>query len=790
MLQTYFKAAWRSLFKNKTTALINITGLSVGMTAAILILLWVHNEINFDNYHPDAGRIYRLTTSLKENNWTWESTPLLLANAAKKSVPEIEKVTRLYVNNWPVFKINGNLTYEKDCAYVDDDWFNIFRYHFMEGSAASFGKDMFSVILTSSEAKKYFGNHDAMGAIISIDTIDYQVKGIVADAPANSSFQYHAFIPMAALLTDPQIRQNDENWNNFNYITFVRLKPGSNLAATSKKLTKILPDNDKEGTAISLVSLQDMHFENDLQSSSFPSGNRTTVYVFTILAFLLLLVACINYVNLTTAKASLRAKEVSVRKIVGAKRAHLFYQFITESLLISFLSLITTLVLIQFCLPAFNSVTGKNFSLSLTSAGMWQVIGITLLAAAVLNSIYPALLLSSFKPLQVSRGFTVLKIKDSYFRKGLVILQFTISIMLIAGTIVIYRQMQFVQKTNPGYNRSQVLSFPLPPNTDWNKKDLLIRTIKQELLTQSSIQGVTVANQSIINIGSVSTGSADWDGHDTTFNPKIRQLSTDADFQKTMQLQMSEGRWFEQGNGTDKNNVVLNEAAVTELNIHKPVIGQRFTFKGRKGQIIGVVKNFNYQSLHNKTGPLIAFNDPLWYSFFMVRTTPGSALRAVQAVQNTWKKLIPGSPLEYKFLDDTFDELYKEDRQTSFLIFVFAIIAVMISSLGLFGLATFTAEQRIKEIGIRKVLGATVANITTLLSKDFVKLVCISILIASPIAFWAMNKWIQNFAYRIDISWWMFAAAGLIAIVIALLTVSFQAIKAAIANPVKSLRTE
>jgi hypothetical protein len=293
-----------------------------------------------------------------------------------------------------------------------------------------------------------------------------------------------------------------------------------------------------------------------------------------------------------------------------------------------------------------------------------------------------------------------------------------------------------------------------------------------------------------VDIGSMSSGSADWEGHESTFNPKIRQLSTDADYQKTMELQLKEGRWFQPGNEADKNNVVLNETAVKELNIHLPVIGQRFTFHERKGQIIGVVKDFNYQSLHDKTGPLIAFNEPGWYQLFMVRIAKGNVSNALQNIQNVWKKFLPGDPLEYNFLDDSFNQLYQNDQQTSSLIFVFALIAVLISSLGLFGLAAFTAEQRTKEIGIRKVLGATVGGITALLSKDFVKLVCIAIVIGSPIAWWTMNKWMENFAFRINISWWMFAVAGVIAIMIALVSVSFQAIKAALANPVNSLRSE
>jgi putative ABC transport system permease protein len=791
MIKNYFTTAWRSIFKNKGTALINITGLSVGITAAVLIMLWVQNEMNFDNYHPGSDNVYRLTTSTKENNWIWEATPLLLAGAIKKDVPQVKNVAKLYHGNWAVFNINNNLTYEKTCAYVDDNWFDIFHYDFIAGNAKAFMNDANSIILTASQAKRYFGDRDPMGIVIRVDSMDYVVKGIVKDAPANSSFQYTSFIPLANLLKDPDRRANDEQWENTNYITFAQLEPGTNIPNVANKITAVYEKNSGDkGVFISLIGLKDMHFETEIQNSVFTHGNKNTVYIFSILAFLLLLVACINYVNLTTAKASVRAKEVSVRKMVGANRIQLFYQFIAEAFLVSFISLIATLILIQICLPYFNAISGKNFAIPLTSVNMWRIIGITLLAALLLNSIYPALLLSSFKPLQVFRGNTLLKVNDKLFRKGLVIVQFTISVILIASTIIIYSQMQFIQRRDPGYNRSQVVAFLLPPSIGGPKKEAIVKIIKQQLLSQSSIQGVTVANQPISDIGSLSSGSADWDGHDTTYNPKIAQLSTDADFQKTMQLQMKEGRWFEQGNEVDKNNVILNETAVAALKIHQPVIGQRFTFKGRAGQVIGVVKDFNYKSLHDKTGPLVAFNDPNWQRFFMVRIAAGNTSQAVKAIENVWKEIVPGNPLEYNFLDDAFNEMYKEDRKVSSLIFIFAIIAVVISSLGLFGLAAFTAEQRTKEIGIRKVLGATVSNITRLLSKDFVKLVCIAILVATPVAFWAMNTWIQNFAYRIDIKWWMFLGAGLFALLIALITTSFQAIKAALANPVKSLRTE
>ena len=789
MIKNYFKTAWRSLLKNRGTASINISGLAIGMTAAVLILLWVQNELHFDNFQPDADRIYRLTTSIPENDGAWETTPLRLADAAKKNVPEIETISRLFADNQPVFRNGGNLVYEKKCAYVDDDWFSLFHYDFIEGNAASFANNPNSIILTESEAKKYFGNKPAFGTVIHIDSMDFQVKGVVKDAPANSSFQYKAFLPLAALLANPDIRINDENWDNYNYLTFVKLKVGYTTTATSKKLAAIFPGNENGNIKISMVGLKEMHFEKGMQSSSFVHGNLNTVYIFSILAFLLLLVACINYVNLTTAKASLRAKEVSIRKISGAKTSHLFYQFIAESLLISCISVIFTLLIVRLCLPVFNSFTGKDFSLSLTSPGLWLIIGITMFVAFVLNSIYPAILLSSFKPLNVFKGVTILKVKDSYFRKGFVVVQFTIAVILIASSIIIWQQMKFTQQSNPGYNKSQVLAFALPPGIGGKNKAQLIQTMRQELLAQKSIQAVTIANQPVINIGSYSTGSADWPGRDTMFNPKVAQLATDGNFLNAMQLTMKEGRWLQDGEA-DKNNVVLNEMAVKEFNLHEPVVGQSFTFKGRTGQVTGVVKNFNYKSTHEKMGPLVAFNNPEWFRIFMVRLSPGDIGTAVKAVDNVWRKFAPDNPIEYNFLDDSFNEMYKEDQHTSFLILAFAFIAVVISSMGLFGLVTFTAEQRTREIGVRKVLGATVASITALLSKDFVKLVGIAIIIATPIAFWVMNKWIQIFAYRIDIVWWMFALAGLLALLIAVITTSFQSIKSALANPVNSLKSE
>ena len=792
MLKNYFKIAWRNIWKNRTTSFINITGLSIGMTAAVLIMLWVQNERNFDTYHKDGNSIYRLTTRIPSSGWVWETTPLLLADAIKSEIPEIEKVARLYTNNLPIFNVNGSLFYARNCAYVDKDWFNIFQYDFKEGDAAPFYKNPFSIILTSSEAKKYFGDIKAVGQTIHIDSIDYQVTGVVADAPLNSSFQYKAFIPVSALLTNSQIRENDANWNNFNYATFVKIIPGSVPENVSRKITSLLAKKNPQSdpTSVSMISLSDMHFETEIENSSFAHGNRNAVIIFSFLGFLLLLIACINYVNLTTARATLRAKEVSIRKISGANRLQLFMQFIVDSVIVSLISLAVTLVLIQFCLPIFNQLTGRDFMLPLISANLWKIIVITLLSTIVLNSIYPALLLSSFKPLNVFRGNSVLKVKDSTFRKGLVVLQFTVSVLLITGTIIIYSQMQFIQNRQLGYNRSQVISFALPPGIEGTSRESLTRSIKQELLSQSGIQSVSTSNQPVIRLGSMCTECADWAGRDKAYNPRIMQLSADAGFKNTMQLQMKEGDWFNEGDAAEKHNFILNETAVKDFKLPVPAIGQRFVFKGDTGQVIGVVKDFAYSSMHQKTGPVVVFNDPTLRHYFAVRLAAGNTIRSLSNIEKTWKKFIPKSPFEYTFMDETFNNFYKEDRQTSLLIFVFAVIAIILSAMGLFSLAAFEAQKRIKEIGVRKVLGATVMQITNMLSATFLKLVFIACLLAFPLAWWVMNKWLQDFAYRINISWYVFAIAGFVALIIALVTVSFQSIKAALANPVKSLRSE
>ena len=800
MFRNYLKSAFRSLWKTRTTSFINVFGLSIGMAATVFIFLWVQNEAGFDSYHQDKEQVYRITNTIAINaseNWIWENSPMLMAETALREIPEVEQTSRVIINTWggPVLNINNKLYAEKTTAYVDKNWFNIFNYTFKEGNAVAFSQDPFSIIITESKAKKFFGNGEALGQIIKVDTTNYTVKAVVEDNPTNSSFQFDIMLQMGGRLANTETYKNDLTWNNFNYITFVKVRKDADIKQVNAGLNNIIKKNrpDNNNNTVSLVPLTGMYFETDLQSSVMPKGSKKTVYIFSVLGILLLLTACINYVNLTTAKASLRAKEVSVRKIIGANRSNLFAQFIAESLTVSIMALVFTIILLILALPVFNEITGKAFDISFTSLGVWKILVGTLLFAALLNGIYPALLLSSFKPLNVFRGISVLKLNDGTVRKGLVVFQFTLSMILIVGTIVIYKQLNFIQTTNPGYNVAQVLSIEIPypvyKNMKGDEAGRFFQSFKNELSRQQGIVSVSGGSEDITNVQSYSSGNADWDGRDTSFNPSVARLSVDADFKSMFNLQMVAGRWFTKDQADDRN-YILNETAAAEFNMHKPILGQRFIWGGDTGQVVGIVKDFHYKSMHEKIGPMVLMSETGRSSHLFVKLAPGSIPGAVSAIQSVWASFISSQPLGYTFMDDGFNMLYSKDIQTSKLILIFSFIAVIIAALGLFALSAFTAEQCTKEIGIRKVLGASVQQITTLLSKDFIVLVCIAILIATPFAWWAMNNWLQDFAYRIDLGVEIFFLSAAVAIFIALLSVSYQAIKAALANPAGSLRTE
>ena len=797
MIKHYFRTALRTLTRNSSISFLNILGLSAGMTAAVLIFLWVQNELSYDNYHPDANQVFRITSRIISANQTTATTCHPIQAVIQKSLPEVAATTSLQPAHNTVFRSNNALFTEKSSAYVDSNWFRFFHYDFIAGNTTDFFRHPYSLILTQSSAKKYFGDKNPIGLTLRKDSTDFTVTAIIRDNPANSSFQVDVLMPMDALLSSPERVKQSMQWGNYNYITFLKLQPIADPKKTAASITTLLYRNKpttNSKTRISLTPLKAMHLETGVYSPIIAHGSQITVYIFSILGAFLLLIACINYVNLTTARASTRAKEVGIRKIVGAGRNSLFLQFFVESLLISFVSLTITLVLIQLALPLFSEVTGLHFQTPLTAPQTWKILGLTLLTTTLLNGVYPALLLASFQPLNTLKGTIILQFKDVYLRKGLVVLQFTFSIILIAGTIIIQRQLSYVQHTNPGYDRSQVFYFTTPYTLFRGKTDeqaaTLTSSIKTDLLAQTGISDAAVASESLVQIGTAYSGEADWAGRDTAFTPTIYELSADEDFNKILDLQLQQGRWFDPKQPTDRHNVILNETAIAEFNIRKPVLGQRFILHGDTGRIIGIAKDFHFASLHEKINPLVLVNHDNTRATFYIKTRPEKATAALAAARATWERYVHDKPFDYTFLDEEFDDLYKTDTKVSTLILAFSAIAILISCLGLLGLATFTARQRTREIGIRKVLGASVSSILVLLSADFLRLIGLSILISIPIAWWAMHAWLQDFAYHIPLSPWAFAGAGLLAIGVAVLTIGTQAARAATSNPVKNLRTE
>lgn len=789
------------MWKHKTESAINLAGLSIGMTAAVLIMLWVQNEWSYDSYHPKVEQVYRITNHVPitpEETWVWENSPFPLTEIAKKEIPDIEALAFISAGYGTTFNIRGELFKEKKAANVSPEWFDLFKYEFVSGSPTTFFQAPFNMAMTESAARRYFGKAEPIGQLVKIDTINYQVTAILKDAPTNSSFQYQVLMPMAAKHTNPKQLANDRQWGNFNHITFVRINPASDPKQVSAKLTQLLDNNRKENRIkTTLLPIREMHFDNTVQNTTFTTGSRQAVYVFAILAVLILVVACINYVNLTTARASMRAKEVSIRKIVGAARGSLFGQFIAESLFTGFIALLITVALVQLSLPFFNHITGQPFKLPLTSANFWLLMAGTIVAVTLLTGIYPALLLSSFKPLSLFKGGNILQLKDVTLRKVLVTTQFAVSVMLIAATLIIYKQLEFIRSQNTGYNRSQVLTFTLPwkalePYRKDNKQVISFHNrLQQQLLAIPGIEKVTTANESVLSVESSSAGNTDWAGRAKDYEPSMVRLSGDETFPSFFGLELASGRWFRPQDENDAmNSFILNETAIKQLKIHQPAVGQYFKFNGDSGQIVGVVKDFHFRSLHTAISPLVYHIGDDWRLYYYLKVSPQSIASVIPSVEKIWKSTVNGVPFEYEFLNESFEKQYRAENRMSTLMIIFAGIAIFISCLGLLGLAAFTAERRTKEIGIRKVLGASVASIITLLSREFLLLVFIGGLIAVPIAWWAMNKWLEGFAYRVSLNLWTFATAGILVLLITLVIVGLHSLRAASSNPTSSLRNE
>jgi predicted permease len=795
MFQNILKVATRNLLRRRHFTAINLLGLSLGMAAAIFAFMWVQNEYSFDRYHPAAEHLYRLNAELKVSSdqvWHWPTSPMPLAKVVQEEIPEVLNASTMTANIWPVANLESRghkLRCEK-YGYVDGQWFGMFQYKFLSGTAAGFQEHPQQAILTQSLAERMFGKHDVVGEPFRLDTFDFMVHAVVENTPANSSFDQEMLLPLSFLLANEQRRRDSESWDNFNFMTFVELRPGSDLVALNEKLTQtLLQHKTGEDGHISLQAqpLSAVHFDEARAHPAMVTGSRNSVQVVGIIGLVILFLACINYVSLTTAQAGLRTKEVGVRKIVGAKGAQVFQLLFAESAVLAAISLVLAMCAVQVLLPVFNQFTEKNFDLSLSGAMPWLVAGGTFLATLLLSGVYPALFLMAFSPGQFLKGHFLLKAKNSTFRKGLVVAQFAITTGLIIGAIVIYQQQDYIRKKDLGYDRSQVFEFNVPNSKE---REATVKSIQTDLARVPGVTGTAASNMSVVNMNSTHSGSIDWDGKPEDFVPVVYQASVDASFAELMQLKMADGRWFQPNNEADLKNVVLNEAAVRFFNMPGPVLGKKFHFQGEEGQVVGIVKDFHYLSLRSKIEPMVHFVHPPSLSTVYVRTVPGHAAAAIAAAQSAWVAHYPHLPFEYRFLDDAFDQMYKAEEQNASLFKLLAGLAMFISCLGLFGLAVFSTQQRVKEIGIRKVLGASVPGLVALLSKEFMFLVMLSLAIAAPLAYYFMEKWLQDFAYRIGIHWPVFAISGLMALSVAFLTVCFQSVRAALADPVKSLRNE
>ncbi|MEP7237018.1 MAG: ABC transporter permease [Ferruginibacter sp.] len=788
MLKNYFKIAWRNLFKNKFYTLINISGLTAGLTIGILILLWVQDESSFDSFHKQSSSIYRLENRVGtgESIQIWESTAAPIGVLAKKELPEIRDVVRLTNNNrYNLFKYGDKVFNEEHTAFADPSVFSMFDFKLVKGNSKMPFTDINSIVLTETTAKKYFGDEEPIGKIIIAENkTNFTVTGIVQDFPKNSSIKKDMLLPMdllAKTMYDGRTdgRNLDNDFNQFSYETYLLLQPGTNLKELAVKLKQIHLRNKADDTDIEYLpqSLTQMH----LYKADGSDGGIETVRMFIIIALLILIIACINYVNLSTARSMLRAKEISLRKIVGAAKLQLFMQFIVETALLFVIAAIMSIGLMYLLMPSFNQVSGKQLVFDLSNFQIWKVIIFTIIATLLASSIYPALLLSSFEPLKALKGKISARVSDAMFRKVLVVTQFAVSIVLIAGTLIISKQLDYIRSKKLGYDKENVFAFFMRDMTQH------FDAVKADLMKQPGITDVTRASANLIQIGG-QTGSNSWDGKGKDETMMVRPMAVDKNFMSFFNMQMKDGDVFS-GSVADSTHFILNETAVATARIKDP-LGKKFKLWDVEGTIIGVAKDFHVASMKNKIEPVVFYYAPKNMYAFYIKTTGKDAPKAIAMAEKEWKQYNADFPFSYMFLDEVFNNLYKAEQRTGTLYNVFALIAILISCLGLFGLATYTAQVRRREIGVRKVLGASVPGIIRLLAGDFIKLVFIAIIIAIPVSWYVMNKWLQDFAYKTDIGWGVFALAGFCAVAIALATISIQSVKAAIANPVKSLRTE
>ncbi len=807
MIRNYLKIAFRNLQRNKIYSAINIGGLAIGMATCLLITLYVLDEISYDRYHQKAGRIYRIDFDVKFGGQerAFATVSDGMGAALKNDYPFIETFTRFRPIDILVKKGNQNIR-ESMSMFVDNSVFDVFGVPLIEGDAKTALHEPFTIVLDEQTAQKYFGKTQVLGLTMTIDEKAYKVTGVMKNIPENSHFRgRNMFLSMES---SADSRAN--NWLNNNFFTYLVFKEVTKPEQLKSQFDKVIKkymmpqfksvmgiksieELEKAGNrvALGLTPLTDIHLHSNKFYELSPNSSIQYVYIFSAIALFILLIACVNFMNLSTARSVNRAKEVGVRKVMGSVRAMLMNQFLSESILMSLIAFILGLGIATLILPFFNDLSAKNLSLSFIKKPLLLSILFSFAVfIGLLAGIYPALFLSSFKPISVLKGKLSATTKGSYLRSSLVVFQFFASIFLIISTIVIYRQLDFIQKQNIGFNREQVIVI-----NDTNLLEKGLESFKNELLQISGIKSATIS--AFLPTPSYRNNTVFWTegqlGADNGISMQFWEVGYD--YTETLKMQFVAGRDFDKTMSTDSSAIIINETTAKQTGYKNPIGQKLYAYGGNLKDlipytIIGVVKNFNYASLRENVASLSLRLAKRPYGMISVRVQSNDFKESIAKIEERWKSRAGGTPLNYQFLDDAFDNMYRTEQRIGKVFISFAVLAVLIACLGLFGLATFTAEQRTKEIGVRKVLGASIWSIVQLLSKDFLKLVCLAFVIASPLAYYAMSTWLKDFAFRTDISWWVFALAGIGALVITLVTVSFQSIKAALMNPVKSLKTE
>jgi predicted permease len=790
MLRNWLLIAFRNIRKNIGFSLINIFGLSIGITATLLILLWIQDELSFDRFHENAPNLYRVEEDQYYSGEVYHVTvtPYPSGPVWKEEIPEIKEACRY---QWPssmLFRYGENAFYERGCVAIDPSFFSMFSFELIQGDRQTILSEPFSIVLTDETARKYFGSEDPVGkTLMSNNKYEFTVTGIVRKPPKNSSLSFDMLVPFEFLKKSGQY---DDQWGNNSIQTYVQLNDNAIPDSVNTKMTRVARSNNPESTIDYLVfPLTKVHLHQYFGYGHSP-GAIIIVYIFSIIAAFVLLIACINFMNLSTAKSASRAREIGMRKVMGGTRQNLIVQFFGESFLLTIISMIIALLLTGSILKVFNDLAGKELAVrNLLNFKFITGLIILILVTTFIAGIYPAVFLSSFKPVHILKGELSKGIRGGVFRKILVVFQFTISVFLIIGTIAIYKQLIYLRNIDLGFNKEHVMYIFMRGDIKSN-----YYTLKEELLRNPSVMGVSATMHTPTNIGS-NSGGADWDGKDPESTVLIGFSAVDFDYIETMQIEILNGRSFSKNYptdlATDSTGVFLvNEEVAKIMGIENPV-DMRFDFLGMKGKIIGVMKNFHYQSAENKIEPLaLVATDTRWLNTMVIKIDQGDITKIMKGITGTWNKIMPQYPLEYHFLDEDYDYMYRTEIRLSKIVQYFTILAIIIACLGLFGLALFTSEQRTREIGIRKAMGARVTRIIYLLSAEFTSLVMISCLIAIPLAYLVMNKLLQQFAYHTQLSWWIFVVAGISALLIANLTVSYQSVRASLTNPVNALRYE